>query len=152
MTNTYLWLLLVYLHFTCLVFLFRCVFFLIIIYLPVFTITCTSFYFTHILDKFIEFNEFNKILKRENSNVKARTPRIFTACNLLQIKNSLQTLLNFALNSNCKCFRAAGECPSSVKSRNTVNSLWNWKVGCVVSRKTDHDFSFEIKRVEPNIV
>ena len=88
-----------------------------------FIITCSSFYFTHIEDKFIEFKEFNKILKKENSNVEVRTPRIFTACNLLQIKNSLQTLLNFGLNSNCKGFRAAGECPSSVKLRNTVNSL-----------------------------
>ena len=30
--------------------------------------TCTSFNFTYIIGKLMEFNELNKILKRENSN------------------------------------------------------------------------------------
>ena len=34
-----------------------------------FTITYTAFYLTHIPDKFTKFNEFNKILKQENSFV-----------------------------------------------------------------------------------
>ena len=62
-TNTYLWSLPVKFTFqlSCL-FLHRCVYFLFIISLPV--ITCNSFYLTHIPDKFIKFNEFNKIIKR----------------------------------------------------------------------------------------
>ena len=65
-TNTYdyhLW----NVHFTCHALLHWCVFF--IISLPViFTIPYTSFYSTHIPDKFIEFNEFNRIFTQENSN------------------------------------------------------------------------------------
>ena len=69
-TDTYLWSLLVKFTFhLCCLFIQMCTFSFFIISLLINYNYLTSFYSSHFPDKFIKFNEFNKILKRENSIV-----------------------------------------------------------------------------------